>query len=145
VKEAFFHADIGKREIISFMWVYPIPAFLAVSISFRKWENPKEDLWHSRTIAGGGLAVALAKESVSSGIGVEMKLNVPTRKDVFLFGEGGPRAIYAVPPHKVVEFLYTWRGYPLIMLAKAGGTSLSIQGHMDIEVSDLQNLWRNDQ
>jgi phosphoribosylformylglycinamidine synthase len=112
----------------------------------RALKTARENLARSgRTIAGGGLAVALAKESVSSGIGVEMKLNVPTRKDVFLFGEGGPRAIYAVPPHKVVEFLYTWRGYPLIMLAKAGGTSLSIQGHMDIEVSDLQNLWRNDQ
>lgn len=94
-----------------------------------------------RSIAGGGLAVALAKECIASGIGAEMKLDVPTRKDVLLFGEGGPRAIYAVPSAKVVEFLYTWRGFPIIMLAKAGGPALHIDGHLDITVEELRKLW----
>jgi len=94
-----------------------------------------------RTIKGGGLAITLAKECISSGLGIKMKLNIPTRKDVFLFGEGGPRAVYAVPSNKVVQFKKTWEGFPLIMLAKVEGNSLNIQEAMDIPVEKLKKVW----
>lgn len=111
----------------------------------RALETAREGLARSgRAIAGGGLASALAKECISSGIGAEMKLNIPTRKDILLFGEGGPRAIYAVPSDKIVEFRHAWRGFPIVMLAKAGGRSLYVEGHISIEVEELQKIWRQE-
>lgn len=97
----------------------------------------------ARVVQGGGLCVTLAKECIACGSGIRMKLNIPTRKDVFLFGEGGPRAIYAVPSNKVVLFRKMWEGFPLMMLAKVEGESLHIEDTLDIPVEDLRKAWRN--
>jgi len=96
-----------------------------------------------RVIKGGGLCVALAKECIANGSGIRMKVNIPTRKDVFLFGEGGPRAIYAVPSNRVVLFRKMWEGFPFMMLAKVEGDSLHIEDTLDIPVEYLEKAWRN--
>lgn len=97
-----------------------------------------------RSIAGGGLGITLAKECIASDIGARLEATVPTRKDIFLFGEGGPRAVYAVPAEHVVEFKYIWEGYPLMMLGKAGGNDLVIDGYINIPVAELKQIWRNE-
>jgi phosphoribosylformylglycinamidine synthase len=95
-----------------------------------------------RTLAGGGLAVALAKDAAESGIGADISIPVPTRKDVFLFGEGGPRALYSVPMAKVPLFKALWNGYPCIQLGKAGGNELAVDGAFSVEVAELAGRWR---
>ena len=45
-----------------------------------------------------------------------------------LFGEGGPRAIYAVPPDRLAPFLQLFRGFPTALIGTAGGDSLRVGG-----------------
>ena len=95
-----------------------------------------------RAISGGGLAAALAKESMESGVGASVAVPVPTRKDVFLFGEGGARALYAVPMSRVPLFKALWSGYPCIPIGRAGGDSLSVEGAFSLPVAELLTKWR---
>ena len=96
-----------------------------------------------RAIAGGGLAAALVTDCVESGVGAELSLPVPTRKDVVLFGEGGARALYAVPVSKLPLFRGIWSGYPLLELGRAGGNSLSVEGAFNLTLEELAGLRGN--
>lgn len=96
-----------------------------------------------RAIAGGGLAAALIKDGAGSGMGASLALPVPTRKDVVLFGEGGARALYAVPISKLPLFRSLWSGYPVLELGRAGGDALSVEGTFSFTVDELTTLWRN--
>ena len=108
----------------------------------RALQTAREGLARSgRAIAGGGLAIALAKEAIESGIGAAIACSYPTRGDVFLFGEGSPRAIYAVPSSKVDQFLSTWKGFPLMELGAVGGKDLTCKNLFHISVSALRQRW----
>lgn len=96
-----------------------------------------------RALSGGGLAAALAKESMESGIGASISLSIPTRKDILLFGEGCARALYAVPMSRVPLFKVLWNGYPCIQLGRVGGERLSVEGAFSLTVSELLSKWRN--
>ncbi len=96
-----------------------------------------------RALSGGGLAAALAKESMESGIGASITLSIPTRKDILLFGEGCARALYAVPMSRVPLFKVLWNGYPCIQLGRVGGERLSVEGAFSLTVSELLSKWRN--
>ncbi|MDR3321884.1 MAG: phosphoribosylformylglycinamidine synthase subunit PurL [Synergistaceae bacterium] len=91
----------------------------------------------ARVIAGGGLAVALAKEAIYSGVGVSADIG---QGDVTaaLFSEGGPRALYFVSPPNAEKFLSIWDGYPLKSLGRAAGASLRIVGSICIGLSELR-------
>ncbi|WP_352424934.1 phosphoribosylformylglycinamidine synthase subunit PurL [Aminomonas paucivorans] len=69
-----------------------------------------------RTLAAGGLGGTLVKILLTSGLGAEVDFRSPDRKDLFFFGEGGPRALYTVPQKSLVPFLALWRGYPAEVL-----------------------------
>jgi phosphoribosylformylglycinamidine synthase len=96
-----------------------------------------------RPIAGGGLAVALAKETHQSGTGALVHMAVPTRPDVLLFGEGGPRALYAVPAQKLEAFRKNWASFPLTEIGIVGGEALHIRGLCSLTLAEIsQGLGR---
>ncbi|MDT8285258.1 MAG: AIR synthase-related protein, partial [Thermovirgaceae bacterium] len=96
-----------------------------------------------RAIAGGGLLVSIAKTCLTSGIGV--KLDIPSSANLLelFFGEGGPRALYFVPPSRESEFISAWSGIPLIKMGITGGSELSMGRVMNIPIQDLDKAWRN--
>ena len=96
----------------------------------------------ARALAGGGLAVALAKEAMESGIGARLDVQIPTRPDVFLFGEGGPRALYAVPSVSLPLFRNIWRGFPLTELGVATGNILDVKRGFSLSLAELRDSWR---
>ncbi len=95
-----------------------------------------------RVVAGGGLAVALARESAESGLGAAVSFEIPTRKDVLLFGEGGARAVYSVPMMKVPLFKSIWRGFPLLELGRVSGDILAVNGALSVPVDRLVSIGR---
>ena len=90
-----------------------------------------------RAVAGGGLAVAIAREATESGLGAVVSFEIPTRRDVLLFGEGGARALYSVPMAKVPLFKSLWRGFPLLELGRVQGAELEINGVISVPVDTL--------
>jgi phosphoribosylformylglycinamidine synthase len=94
----------------------------------------------ARVIAGGGVAAALAKEAISSGVGMNVDLGDGCRTEL-LFSEGGPRALYFVYPESVDKFLRLWDGYPVISLGRAGGDRLSIKGMLEISLNELRSAF----
>ena len=94
---------------------------------------PRATLAHD--VAEGGLAVALAEAAVWSKVGVELEL----RDDpVELFGEGGGRAIVAVPAGQV-EVDPTGSEVAVRRIGVAGGS-----GILGVSVSDLRLAWESE-
>jgi phosphoribosylformylglycinamidine synthase len=94
----------------------------------------------ARLIAGGGAAVALAKEAIASGVGMRVDFGDGDAAEL-LFSEGGPRALYFVPPDCSDKFLALWEGYPLISLGRTGGDSLQIQNVLEIGLDELESAF----
>jgi phosphoribosylformylglycinamidine synthase len=69
-------------------------------------------------------------------------VQIPTRPDVFLFGEGGPRALYAVPPASLPLFRSIWRGAPLTELGVATGNILDVKRGFSLSLAELRDSWR---
>jgi phosphoribosylformylglycinamidine synthase len=90
----------------------------------------------ARVVSGGGLAVALAKEAIFSGVGMEIDLADRNPVEV-LFGEGGPRAVYIIPPASSEKFLTCWKGYPVTHLGRVGGDALAVRDYLEISREDL--------
>jgi phosphoribosylformylglycinamidine (FGAM) synthase-like enzyme len=91
-------------------------------------------------IAGGGLAVALAKEVIFSGAGMTVDIGGRNFTEV-LFGEGGPRAIYIIPPAASEKFLACWEGYPVAKIGEAGGNSLVVKGVLEVSGDALRGAY----
>jgi phosphoribosylformylglycinamidine synthase len=94
----------------------------------------------ARLIAGGGVAVAVAKEAIYSGVGMNVDFGAGNAAEL-LFSEGGPRALYFVPPEGADKFLALWEGFPVISLGKAGGKSLRIGGLREIGLGELRSVF----
>ena len=90
----------------------------------------------ARVIAGGGLAVALAKEAISSGTGMIIEIAGANPTEI-LFSEGGPRAVYVIPRAAEEKFLACWEGYPTARVGHIGGDKLIVKDIMEVSVSDL--------
>lgn len=120
----------------------PFTPEIETDFSLRALKTARQQLAHSgRPIAGGGLAAALVKEAVMTGLGAAMRMPFPTRMDVFLFGEGTPRALYAVPSDKVVQFRLVWNGFPFVELGQIGGNYLTLENIFDLPVPVLTERW----
>jgi phosphoribosylformylglycinamidine synthase len=120
-----------QRTLLGVCAGRPLPLSPEAERDFRAraLEAAKRELPASaRPLAGGGLALALAREAIASGVGAQVALEQPTRSEVALFGEGGPRAIYAVSPDRLVPFLQLFRGFPTALIGTAGGDSLRVGG-----------------
>jgi phosphoribosylformylglycinamidine synthase len=94
----------------------------------------------ARVISGGGLAVALAKEALFSGVGMTIDIDERDLTEV-MFSEGGPRAVYVIPPATADKFLECWAGYPVAKLGEAGGDTLKINNFLEISVEDLRSAF----
>jgi phosphoribosylformylglycinamidine synthase subunit PurL len=77
----------------------------------------------------GGLAVALAKAALYSGLGAEVRLPDDPRA---WFGEGGGQAVLACPP----EVAETLGGVPIRRLGVVGGDSL-----LGVALDELRKAW----
>ncbi|MDR1471140.1 MAG: phosphoribosylformylglycinamidine synthase subunit PurL [Synergistaceae bacterium] len=97
----------------------------------------KAGIRSARVVAGGGLAAALAKEVIYSGVGMEIGLGSldPTET---LFSEGGPRAVYIVSQDKEEKFVRVWEGYPMTRIGNVSGTSLVIHGIGELSLEELE-------
>ena len=95
----------------------------------------------ARLCGSGGLACALVKEVIGSGIGGSFTIDAKNPAE-FLFGEGGARALYAVPAEKEAEFRKIWGSTPLLLLGKAGGSSLNIKNTLEISLDEINSVWR---
>jgi phosphoribosylformylglycinamidine synthase len=98
-----------------------------------------------RVVAGGGLAAALAKCVIFAGIGMEVDMEAFGGEDstATLFGEGGPRAVYAVQPDGEDKFISIWEGYPAFRIGSFGGDSLKIRGIIDVPAGELARAFRD--
>lgn len=95
----------------------------------------------ARTVAGGGIAVALAKESLDSNVGAQIDFE-RTIGISLLFSEGGPRAIYSVPADKEDEFKSIWDGFPAERIGTAGGENLSLKGAFSLPIGKLKKAFK---
>ena len=86
-------------------------------------------------VAAGGLAVALAEAAIHSGIGAELDL---TKDVVTLFGEGGGRAIVALPAEQV-EVDPTGSVVSVRRIGVVGGASI-----LGCEVAELRRAWEHE-
>ncbi|MFA0889043.1 MAG: phosphoribosylformylglycinamidine synthase subunit PurL [Synergistales bacterium] len=93
-------------------------------------------------LLGGGLGIALCKESILSGLGAEVLLDTPTHSVAAFFAEGGARALYAVPATKIPEFLQIWRGFPLRPIGVVGGSELRLPGSEPVPVQMISKAWK---
>lgn len=106
-------------------------------ISKALFVSRKADIKKSaRVVSGGGLAVALAKEAIYSGVGMDIDLADKNPLEV-LFSEGGPRAVYIIPSAASEKFLACWKGYPVTRLGRVGGDSLVVRGFLEIHRDEL--------
>jgi len=95
--------------------------------------------------ADGGIAVALA-ECCIGGEGLGAKVRVPgtARTDLLLFAEDPSRVIVSYDPARrgEVERIAKEAGAPFTVLGTVGGTSLAIEGALDVPVSKLARAYR---
>jgi phosphoribosylformylglycinamidine synthase len=123
----------------------PIPPSPEMELDFmeRSLLTAEKELANSGVpILGGGLAVALSKEAIKSGLGAEVQIETLTNPAVLFFGEGGARALYAVPSTKLIEFLQVWKGFPLRPIGRVSGSDLRLPGSTPIPIETLTKTWR---
>ncbi len=92
-------------------------------------------------LAGGGLAVALAKEAALSGLGASISMGSGSEPEIALFGEGGPRAVYAVPEDRLVMFRAIWNGFEIKEMGRVTGDRLIIDDKIDLSVKSIRESW----
>lgn len=90
-----------------------------------------------RVVAGGGLAVALANEAISSGVGMSISLRTDKQPESVLFSEGGARAVYFVPADKEDTFKAIWSGFPCRKIGTAGGNSFVWEKAFALTLTEL--------
>jgi phosphoribosylformylglycinamidine synthase len=112
-------------------------AFISRALSVAHKADIKKS---ARIVAGGGLAAALAKEAIFSGVGMTAEVADRDLTEV-MFSEGGPRAIYIIPPSSVDKFLGCWEGYPVTELGEVGGESLIIKNFLEVTLGDLRSAF----
>jgi phosphoribosylformylglycinamidine synthase subunit PurL len=92
----------------------------------------------------GGLAVALAKMAIHSGIGVVADEALPAgaegRRDEALFGEGASRIVLACPPASVGTVLSRCgeAGVPVVRLGRTGGDRFALDGAFDLSLDEVR-------
>jgi phosphoribosylformylglycinamidine synthase len=103
----------------------------AALVSFLWRTAPRASLQHD--VSEGGLAVALAEAALWSGVGVELDLPGDA---VELFGEGGGRAIVALPADQV-EVDPTGADVALRRIGVVGGPSV-----LGVALAELREAWQ---
>lgn len=96
-----------------------------------------------RVVAGGGLLLTLAKEALASGgAKLDLAASDPSAFARLWFGEGGPRAVYAVPPASVPDFQKLWEAFGVRRVGTVGGGALVLKDAFAIGLDELRSAWR---
>jgi phosphoribosylformylglycinamidine synthase len=95
-------------------------------------------LTSAHDVAEGGLAVALAECAIAGGIGATIALP----DGVEPFGEAPGRAFVVSGPPEAVERLPAGASVPVRILGAVGGSTLRIDGLLEVAVSELDDAWR---
>jgi phosphoribosylformylglycinamidine synthase len=90
-------------------------------------------------IAEGGLVVALAECAVAGGLGATVELP----EGVEPFGEAPGRGFVVSGPEQALERLAVDASVPFVRLGVVGGSTLAIDGLLDIAVSEMADVWRD--
>lgn len=96
-------------------------------------------------ISDGGLAQALIECTCESGLGVNITLKSGISLTEQLFSESAARALISVNPAKIqkVTELAAELDVPCKIIGVVGGSTLSISGSIDIQLSELKDLYFN--
>ncbi len=94
-------------------------------------------------LSDGGLALALAEMTVTSGIGFRVGGSAAADHR-HLFSEAPSRVVACVAPDRVAEVVASAdrAGVPCVILGEAGGERLVVDGLVDIAVADAVAAWR---
>lgn len=95
-----------------------------------------------RAIAGGGLAVALAKDSIACGVGASIDTKGIEKPFYVFFSEGGPRALYSVPEKKEKEFCSLWESCGCRRIGCVTGEKMRFEGYFSLTLDDLLSAWK---
>ena len=95
----------------------------------------------------GGLAVALAECCISSPhgvIGAEITLPVSMRRDAILFAESQSRIVISLSEEDITRLMAIAdkHSVPAIIIGKAGGDRLKINGLINMPVKELKEEWK---
>jgi phosphoribosylformylglycinamidine synthase len=97
-------------------------------------------------VSVGGLAVALSRMAIASGLGARVDLR-STRPTAALFGERSARVIVTVPPGFGLEVALAEAGVPGRRLGRVGGPSLDMvagDARLTLTVAELEKAWRRE-
>ena len=95
----------------------------------------------------GGLSVALAECCISSPhgvIGAEITLPVSMRRDAILFAESQSRIVISLAEEDITRLMAIAdkHSVPAIIIGKAGGDRLKINGLINMPVKELKEEWK---
>jgi phosphoribosylformylglycinamidine synthase len=123
----------------------PYDADLERKFKERAIKTSKEKCCSSvRVIGSGGLAISIAKECIFAQKGARINIAPELlKRPEFLFGEGGPRAIYSVKPSMVSLFESIWRDFGLLKIGTViEDHTLDISGLANFTLQEILGCWR---
>jgi phosphoribosylformylglycinamidine synthase len=93
----------------------------------------------------GGLAVAIAESCIAGNVGCDLDPGVSGRWDAALFGEEQSRIVVSVSPDQVdrLEGICRLEGAPWVRLGYVGGLSVEIKELVDMDLKEMEDVWRN--
>jgi phosphoribosylformylglycinamidine synthase len=102
--------------------------------------NKKSLLESSKDISSGGVAIALAKMSATSGLGVSAKMSVEDERDIF--SESFSRAIFEVKPENSANFEAMIGQMPYQKIGVVGGDSFKLN-NIELDLETLKDIYFN--
>ncbi len=90
----------------------------------------------------GGVAVTLAKKSIASGLGMEIKIESELRLDTFLFSESTGRVVVTVAPNDIATFEKLFGDMATKIGSVTDKPALKING-FEVKIADLENAYKS--
>ncbi len=92
----------------------------------------------------GGLAIALAESCIAGKKGINLEIKPDIRTDALLFGETQSRIVVSLPEKHLSLLQEITNKYkvPMLILGKVKGTRFRINDLIDLEISQLEKVWR---
>lgn len=95
-------------------------------------------------VSDGGLIVTLLESTFPQGLGIDIQTPDGMRKDAFLYGEAGGRAVVSVQEAQMTAFqaMVATHPVPVYQLGTVSGKALVIDGENMGEIADYQRLYQ---
>jgi phosphoribosylformylglycinamidine synthase len=94
-------------------------------------------------VSDGGLAVTLMESGFDRGLGFQVTTPTTLRKDAFLYGESGGRAVVSVDPEQVSRFeaLAASHGVPTLLLGQVTAHAIQIDGKSLGDIAAFHHIY----